>query len=50
MQAVGETRIARMLWATMLGDLLSLDLAAARGVDPLAVEAIDSLKSALAHS
>ncbi len=49
-QAVGETRTARMLWAVMLGDLVSLDLAAARGVDPLEVEAIDSLKSALARS
>jgi glucose/mannose-6-phosphate isomerase len=43
----GETRIARLLWATMLGDLVSLELATARGVDPLPVEAIDKLKSAL---
>ena len=43
----GETRVARLLWATMLGDLVSLELAEARNVDPLPVEAIDALKSAL---
>jgi glucose/mannose-6-phosphate isomerase len=43
----GETRIARLLWATMLGDLVSLALADAAGVDPLPVEAIDGLKAAL---
>ena len=43
----GEGRVARMLWATMLGDLVSLELADARGVDPLPVEAIDRLKTAL---
>jgi glucose/mannose-6-phosphate isomerase len=43
----GETRTARLLWATMLGDLVSLALAEARGVDPLPVEAIDDFKAAL---
>jgi len=43
----GETRVARLLWGTMLGDLVSLALAEARGVDPLPVEAIDSFKAAL---
>lgn len=43
----GETRVARLLWATMLGDLVSLELANARGVDPLPVEAIDSFKASL---
>jgi glucose/mannose-6-phosphate isomerase len=43
----GETRVVRLLWAAMLGDLVSLELAKARGVDPLPVEAIDKLKSAL---
>ncbi len=43
----GETRVARLLWATMLADLVSLALAEARGVDPLPVEAIDSFKTAL---
>jgi len=44
----GETRIARLLWATMLGDLVSLKMAEARGVDPLPVTAIEGLKVALA--
>ena len=46
-ETVGETRIERLLWAVMLGDLVSLELAAARGVDPLPIEAIDELKAAL---
>jgi glucose/mannose-6-phosphate isomerase len=44
----GETRIARLLWATMLGDLVSLKIAEARGVDPLPVTAIEGLKVSLA--
>jgi len=43
----GETRLERLLWATMLGDLVSLEMAAARGVDPLPVEAIEGFKTAL---
>ncbi len=43
----GETRIARLLWTTMLGDLVSLELAKALDVDPLPVEAIDRFKTAL---
>ncbi|HEU4944779.1 MAG TPA: bifunctional phosphoglucose/phosphomannose isomerase [Solirubrobacterales bacterium] len=43
----GETRVARLLWATMLGDLVSLALAEAHGVDPLPVEAIEGFKAAL---
>jgi glucose/mannose-6-phosphate isomerase len=48
-EASGETRIERVVWAVMLGDLVSLALAEARGVDPLPVEAIESLKAALAE-
>jgi glucose/mannose-6-phosphate isomerase len=48
-QTEGDTRMARLCSAVMLGDLVSLRLAAARGVDPLPVEAIDSLKSALSQ-
>jgi hypothetical protein len=33
-----------MLWAVMLGDLVSLELARGRGVDPLPVEAIERFK------
>jgi len=50
LETEGETRIARLLWATMLGDLVSLDLAEARGVDPLPVEAIEDFKAALTGS
>jgi glucose/mannose-6-phosphate isomerase len=46
-EAAGETAVERLLWTVMLGDLVSLALADARGVDPLAIEAIDRLKSAL---
>jgi glucose/mannose-6-phosphate isomerase len=44
---LGETRVERLLWAVMLGDLVSLELAKARGVDPLPIAAIDALKGAL---
>ena len=43
----GETRTERLLWAVMLGDLVSLHLAARRGVDPTPIEAIDRLKREL---
>jgi glucose/mannose-6-phosphate isomerase len=43
----GDSRTERLLWAVMLGDLLSLQLAAARGVDPSPVEMIDRLKDEL---
>jgi glucose/mannose-6-phosphate isomerase len=46
-ETTGETRVARLLWAVVLGDLVSLELAAARGVDPLPVEAIEGFKAAL---
>lgn len=46
-ETVGESRSERLLWAVMLGDLVSLAMAEARGVDPLPVEAIESLKAAL---
>ena len=43
-EAEGETRTARVLELVMLGDLLSLELAARRGVDPGPIDAIDELK------
>jgi glucose/mannose-6-phosphate isomerase len=43
----GETRLARLFWGVMLGDLVSLALAEVRGVDPVPVEAIESFKAAL---
>jgi glucose/mannose-6-phosphate isomerase len=47
LETAGETPSERLLWAVMLGDLVSLELARARGVDPLPIEAIDRLKAAL---
>lgn len=49
-ETVGETRLERLLWAVMLGDLVSLELAGAAGVEPLPVEAIEALKRALSGS
>ncbi len=46
-EAGGDSRTARLLWATMLGDLVSLRLAESHGVDPLPVEAIERFKAAL---
>ncbi len=43
----GESRTERLLWAVMLGDILSLQLAARRGVDPSLIEPIDRLKERL---
>ena len=47
LETVGETRTERLFWAVMLGDLVSLELARARGVDPMPVEAIEGFKAAL---
>jgi glucose/mannose-6-phosphate isomerase len=46
-ETAGDTRVARLLWATMLGDLVSLELAGARGTDPVPVEAIERFKEAM---
>jgi glucose/mannose-6-phosphate isomerase len=40
----GETRTERILHAVMLGDLLAIELANARGVDPLAVNVLEGFK------
>jgi glucose/mannose-6-phosphate isomerase len=47
LETEGETRTERLLWAVMLGDLVSLHLAALRGVDPSPVEVIERLKAEL---
>jgi len=46
-EVAGESRIERLLWAVVLGDLVSLELAARRAVDPLPTEAIGRLKAGL---
>jgi len=47
LETEGETRTARTLWGVMLGDLVSLHLAARRGVDPSPVAVIEKLKDQL---
>jgi glucose/mannose-6-phosphate isomerase len=43
----GETRTERVLHAVMLGDLLAIELANARGVDPVAVDVLQGFKEDL---
>jgi glucose/mannose-6-phosphate isomerase len=47
LEADGETRTARLFELVMLGDLLSLHLAARRGIDPSTMPRIDALKDRL---
>jgi glucose/mannose-6-phosphate isomerase len=47
LETEGETRTERLLQAVMLGDLVSIELANARGVDPMSVEGIESFKREL---
>ncbi len=47
LETEGRTRTARLLWGTMLGDLVSVALAEGRGVDPVPVEALEDFKAAL---
>ncbi len=47
-ETVGETRVERLLWAMLLGDLVSLELARAIGADPEQVEALNRVKEAMA--
>ena len=44
LETEGETRTERVLHAVMLGDLLAIELASARGVDPLAVDVLEGFK------
>ena len=46
-QARGETRLERLVSLVLLGDLVSLYLAILRGVDPIDIRAIDTLKARL---
>ncbi|MDX6636368.1 MAG: glucose/mannose-6-phosphate isomerase [Solirubrobacterales bacterium] len=48
LETVGETRVERLLWATLLGDLVSLEMARLREVDPESIVAIDKLKEGMA--
>jgi glucose/mannose-6-phosphate isomerase len=46
-ETVGETRVERLLWALLLGDLVSLEVAARLGVDPGRTEALDRVKEGM---
>ncbi|HEY7074346.1 MAG TPA: bifunctional phosphoglucose/phosphomannose isomerase [Solirubrobacteraceae bacterium] len=46
-RACGETRLERVLSLVLLGDLVSLYVAALRGVDPVEIAAIRDLKASL---
>ena len=48
LETEGETRVERLLWATLLGDLVSLEVADRLGVDPVKVEALDRIKAGMA--
>lgn len=47
LETEGETRTERLLRSVMLGDLISLELAARSGVDPTPVDVIENLKDRL---
>jgi glucose/mannose-6-phosphate isomerase len=49
LETKGETRVERLLWSMLLGDLVSLEIARLRGVDPGSIEAIDKLKEGMAR-
>jgi glucose/mannose-6-phosphate isomerase len=46
-ESIGQTRLQRLVSLVLLGDLVSLYLAALRGVDPGPVAVVESLRSAL---
>lgn len=48
LETAGSTRVERLLWATLLGDLASMEMAGLRGVDPGSIVAIDKLKEGMA--
>ncbi len=48
LETEGETRVERLLWATLLGDLVSLEVADRLGVDPEKIEALDRVKAGMA--
>jgi glucose/mannose-6-phosphate isomerase len=48
LETEGGNRVERLLWSMLLGDLVSLEIARQRGVDPGSIEAIDKLKEGMA--
>ncbi|HET8565130.1 MAG TPA: bifunctional phosphoglucose/phosphomannose isomerase [Solirubrobacterales bacterium] len=48
-ETVGESRVERLLWATLLGDLASLEVAAEIGADPERIDALNRIKEGMAE-
>ncbi|MGN6257612.1 MAG: bifunctional phosphoglucose/phosphomannose isomerase [Solirubrobacterales bacterium] len=48
-ETTGETRVERLLWATLLGDLVSLEVANELGVDPERIDALDRIKEGMSQ-
>lgn len=48
-ETVGETRVERMLWSLLLGDLVSLEVAREAGVDPERIDALNRIKEGMAE-
>jgi glucose/mannose-6-phosphate isomerase len=48
-ETAGETRVERLLWATLLGDLVSIELARQLGVDPEQIDALDRIKEGMSE-
>jgi glucose/mannose-6-phosphate isomerase len=49
LETKGESRVERLFWSMLLGDLVSLELARQREVDPESIEAIERLKKGMAE-
>jgi glucose/mannose-6-phosphate isomerase len=47
-ETAGESRVERLLWGTLLGDLVSLAIAERVGADPEQIEALDRIKRGMA--
>lgn len=49
LQTEGETRVERLLWATLLGDLVSLEVARQLDADPEQIEILDRIKEGMSR-
>jgi glucose/mannose-6-phosphate isomerase len=48
-ETAGVTRVERLLWGTLLGDLVSLEVADKLGVDPERIDALDRIKEGMSQ-
>jgi glucose/mannose-6-phosphate isomerase len=48
-ETVGETRVERLLWSVLLGDLVSLEVARQNGADPEQIDALNRIKKGMAE-